>query len=160
MANLVINEDGMIVGGLCDQAHQRRALREKGAEMYLEELKSRGYLDSRYGWLRITQLPEISEKEIMELGSKFGTDVKIGYIRFKKDIAENLFYEGRAFRMTQLKTWLEDIAALEFAAVPRDPNNPLAILDLLNGDKEAVSFGYASPHEDALYRKRKARGDF
>lgn len=151
------NSDGMIIGGVCDTKHHDRVLREKGANMYLTKLIESGCLQSYNGWQSITKLPRESKKQIYGIGALYGTNVEIGYRRFKTDVIENLFESKKHFRSKWLKRWLEDICSFEFGAKMK---NPLAILDALAGDKEACQFGYAPPHQDALYKKRMARGDF
>jgi len=154
-----INSDGMIVGGVCDITHHQRASRETGAKLYLRLLTDKEYISENKGWLRITKLPKITEKEICKIGSQYGANVEIGYRRFKRDIVETLHEQNRSFRKRWLEKWAEDICSFEFG-VGGDTDNPLAILEALSGNKEACCFGYAEPHQDALYKKRKVRGDF
>lgn len=154
-----VNSDGMIIGGVCDKKHHGRASREKGAKLYLQLLIDKECISKNKGWLRIAELPTIPKKEIYRIGSQYGIDVEIGYRRFKTDVVTTLHEQNKAFRKRWLEKWAEDICSFEFG-VGGHTDNPLAILEALSGNKEACSFGYAKPHQDALYQKRKARGEF
>lgn len=155
-----ITPEGYIKGGNLDETHHARSAREDGAKKYLEILNKRECVKANKGWCRIIELPRISKGEIYQGGGTYAGHVIIGFRRFQSDVIETLFQEKKPFRMKLLKKWLENICSFELGVRLKDPSNDLAILYALGGDKEVCQFGYAPPEHDALYKKRKARGDF
>ena len=132
-----ITKYGTIEGGVCDNKHQDRALREKGAKLYLMELEKRQSLKSTNGWLRIAKLLSISEKEIMHFGVTLGANAEIGYRRFRSSVIEPFYEQKKSFRREQLEKWLEDICSFE--------SNGLS---------------YSIPIQDSIYKQKKEAGEF
>ncbi len=152
-----INMDEIIKGGICDKRHQSRVARERGAQLFLNELIERKCIESNNGWLKIVKLSRIPEKGIYAIGAAYGGDGEIGYRRFRRDVVEQLYHKKQIFRMKWLKKWMEGICSFEFGAKANNPFKFLSDLSILKGECE---FGYAPPHQDALYKKRKERGEF
>ncbi len=146
-----INMHGIIKGGVCDKRHHSRAARERGARLFLNELIKRKCIESNNGWLKIVKLPIIPKRKISAIGAAYGGDSEVGYRRFRSDVVEQLYHKKHIFRMNWLEKWLEGICSFEFAA---KADNPLSILE------GKCEFGYAPPHQDALYKKRKELGEF
>lgn len=154
---MIFTKYGIRKGGVCDRIHHARAARERGARMYLDELREQGCLRSDKGWFRIVRLPRMPRKKTFSIGVIHGSDVEAGYRRFAQDVIERLYKEGRVFRMAWLEKWAEDISSFEFGFRMR---NPLSILDALGGDTDAVEVGYTPPHQDEIYQQRKREGEF
>ncbi len=142
-----VSKYGTVKGGVCDGAHMARANREKGAEIYLDELKRMKYLNPLGGInLILFSLPKTSENEIMKIGDKYGAEFENGYRRARDDVGKNLYQSKRSFTLRSLKTLFEEICSFEFGVSAETP------LSIISG--EGV-FGYAPPHQPLIYEAKK-----
>lgn len=142
---------GTIAGGLCDEAHKDRAAREQGARWYLELLERGGGLTSDNGWYRVVKLPRCGWRFIAKAARGLGdgayrAEWQNGAFRIKCEVVEQLYEDERAFRWATMELWLDQICALEFGL-----SSPAGKLFPIVGR-------YRGPHEDAIYRAKKADG--
>lgn len=159
-----ITKYGTFKGGVCEKVHEARAGREEGAKMYLQELEQRRCLQANNGWYRVVKLPKIPSKKIWHIGAVHGASVEVGYWRCMIDVVKQLYEQQRAFRMSWLEKWAEDIASFEFGICPGDVSNDLEAIEelpkILAGKESKMKFGYAPPHRDDIYQQKKANGVF
>ena len=148
-----LSQDGYFIGGECDKIHRARAARERGGGIAIGWLLDIGAIRHRGGgWYRFTKRPTKKEaatgwREKEKIAGD-GTEARIGFYRVVQEMAELFRNENKAFRMSFLKQCVLDMASFEFGM--RSSKGPF-------GPFQA---GFLKPHHDALYQKRKRRGDF
>ncbi len=140
---------GYIEGGVCDKIHHRRAARERGMWAYFEAALEKDAIVSCHGWHRLVRPLKVGWRKLAKSG--LSGDEQIGWLRFQQILIPAIGRRGKAFRRHVMKRWIDGVAALEFGV---EMDNPLSILGL-----GKCEFGYAPPHQDVLYKARKADGE-
>ena len=139
MSNLVITKLGIIKGGNCEKWFKSRSQREIGVRMAIDWLLNHNCIDIHKGWCRIVKIPaKLYSRWVIKHCSS--CDIEIGWRRFISEIAKPLFEEGKKFKLTQLKKWGANKAALEFAVTSTIRSREMS---------------YNKPHYDSIYKKWK-----
>jgi len=162
MANLQITKLGIIKGGVCEKIFKQRSKRETGADRAWQWLLDNKCIRFCNGWYQIIKLPPKILDLKYVISQTHDGDIEIGWRRFISDVAEQLFDSKRKFRLKWMRRWVEDIASFEFGIGTTDGSVPnphdLEIIDMLEG-KSKHCFGYASSHQDEIYKKWIKQGD-
>ncbi len=141
MPNLQITRLGIIKGGNCERWFKARSKREYGVRLAIDWLLNHNCITISKGWCKIVKLPLklLALRWVIDnVCHLYGGDVEIGWRRFISEIARPLYKKGEKFRLTHLKKWGADKAALEFAVTSTFKHHKLC---------------YAKPHRDEIYKK-------
>ncbi len=139
--NSRITKLGIRKGGGCEKMFKCRRKRERGVELAIDWLLNNNCIDIKKGWCKITKMPEkvcSFRWPIDNICVPYGGDAEIGWRRFMQDLATPLFKSGEKFRLSTLKKWANDLAALEFA---------------FSGTFKQMKISLCQPHADSLYHK-------
>ncbi len=129
-----IRPDGIIDGGVCDEAHSRRAARERGALWMLDEfsrLKCIKYEEKR---MKVVGSPSLTMQHFQDAckGSSYSADFQIGAYRAAQYLGK---IRGRWLTTKHVKR-------------------------VLQGNQANESQLGGKPHQDGLYRQRRRSGEF
>lgn len=142
MSNLKITKLGIIKGGNCEKWFKARSNRERGVRMAIDWLLNHNCIEISKGWCKIVKVPvRLYSRWVIKHCSS--CDVEIGWRRFISEIARPLCKKGESFRLTKLKRWGADKAALEFAFTATVRNREMS---------------YNKPHYDGIYKRWRKSG--
>ncbi len=136
--NLQITKLGIIRGGNCEKWFKNRSQRELGVRMAIDYLLNHNCIDIHDGMCKIVKVPPRLCSLRWVIKHCGACDIEIGWRRFISEIAIPLRREGKSFRLTQLKKWGADKAALQFA---------------LTRSIKKHKMSYSKPHLDEIYKK-------
>lgn len=140
MSNLKITKLGIIKGGNCEKWFKSRSNRECGVRMAIDWLLNHNCIEIRKGWCKIIKVPTKLYSLRWVIKFCHSVDIEIGWRRFISEIARPLCEKGEKFRLTQLKKWDADKAALQFALTSTFKHHKMC---------------YSKPHRDEIYKKWK-----
>jgi len=140
VSNLQITKLGIIKGGNCEKWFKARSNREVGVRMAIDWLLNHNCININKGMCKIVKVPTKLHSLKWVINFCNSSDIEIGWRRFISEIAIPLYKKGKEFKLTQLKKWGADKAALEFALMASIKNYEMI---------------YSVPHRDELYKKWK-----
>ena len=135
-----ITKLGIIKGGNCEKWFKRRSARELGVRNAIDYLLNHNCIEIQNSWCKIVKIPPRFFKMRWVIQHCSSCDVEIGWRRFVSDIAVPLEKSGTKFRLSTLKRWGANKAALEFAL-------------MTTFKKHKIS--YSKPHADSIYQEWK-----
>jgi hypothetical protein len=126
MSNIQITELGIIKGGNCEKMFKNRNQREKGTADAVNWLLHNDCMNIFKGWCQIVKFPKRLQnmRWVIRQCSGKPTDYELGWRRFMSDIALPLYRSKKKFRLSQLKKWGADLAALEFVLTKLSYSKP------------------------------------
>ncbi len=136
--NLQITKLGIIKGGNCEKWFKSRSQRELGVKMAINYLLNHNCIDIHNGMCKIVKVPPRLYSMRWVIQHCGACDIEIGWRRFISEIARPLQEDGKSFRLSTLKKWGVDKAALEFAITSTFKNHKMS---------------YSKPHADEIYKK-------
>lgn len=138
MSNLKITKLGIIKGGNCEKWFKARSNRERGVRMAIDYLLNHNCIEIIKSMCKIVKVPKQFSSMNWVIKHCSSCDIEIGWRRFVSEIARPLLESGEKFKLSTLKRWGADKAALEFAFTATIRNRGMS---------------YSKPHYGGIYKK-------